>query len=65
MEVPMLGVESELQLLAYPTATATPDPSHICALYHSLWPFSEKREELARPATPVELERLGTVEALL
>ena len=29
MEVPRLGVESELQLLAYATATATPDPSHL------------------------------------
>ena len=28
MEVPTLGVESKLQLLAY--TTATPDPSHIC-----------------------------------
>ena len=27
MEVPRLGVESELQLLAYTTATATPDLS--------------------------------------
>ena len=36
MEVPWLGVELELQLLAYTTATATPDPSHICVLYHSL-----------------------------
>ena len=35
MEVPRLGVESELQLLAYTTATATPDPSHICNLHHS------------------------------
>ena len=26
MEVPRLGVESELPLLAYTTATATPDP---------------------------------------
>ena len=30
-----LGVESELQPLAYPTATATPDPSCICDLHHS------------------------------
>ena len=30
MKVPRLGVESELQLPAYCTATATPDPSHIC-----------------------------------
>ena len=32
----MLGVESELQLLAYSTATAMPDLSHICNLRHSL-----------------------------
>ena len=30
MEVPGLGVESELQLLAYTTATATRDLSHMC-----------------------------------
>ena len=30
MEVPRLGVESELQLLAYATATAMPNPSLIC-----------------------------------
>ena len=28
--VPSLGVQSEVQLLAYATATATPDPSHVC-----------------------------------
>ena len=32
MKVARLGVESELQLLAYTTATATWDPSHICDL---------------------------------
>ena len=32
MEVPRLGVESELLLLACPTAMATPDLSCICAL---------------------------------
>ena len=32
---PRLGVKSELQLLAYATPTATPDPSHICDLHHS------------------------------
>ena len=37
MEVPRLGVESGLQLQAYPTATATPDLSCICDLHHSLW----------------------------
>ena len=35
MEVPRLGVQSELQLLAYITATAMPDPSCICDLHHS------------------------------
>ena len=30
MEVPRLGIESELQLLACATATATMDPSSIC-----------------------------------
>ena len=34
MEVPRLGVESELQLL---DATATWDPSFICDLHHSSW----------------------------
>ena len=49
MEVPRLGVESELQLLAYATATATLDPSHICEPYHSLqqhWnPLCEARDQ--------------------
>ena len=35
MEVPTLGVKSELQLLAYTMATATQDPSCICNLHHS------------------------------
>ena len=34
MEIPRLGVQSELQLPAYTTATATPDPSHVCDLHH-------------------------------
>ena len=34
-EVPRLGVELELQLLAGTTATATPDLSHDCSLHHS------------------------------
>ena len=37
MEVPSLGVESELQLQASATATAVPDPSHIGDLLCSLW----------------------------
>ena len=37
MEIPRLGVQSELQLPAYSTATATPDPCFICNLHHSSW----------------------------
>ena len=49
MEVPRLGVESELLLPAYATATATPDPSCVCDLYHSsrqcrINPLSEARD---------------------
>ena len=35
MEVPRLGMESELQPLAYATATATKDPSQVCYVHHS------------------------------
>ena len=51
MEVPRLGVKSELQLLAYTTATAMQDLSHICDLHHSsqqhqiLNPLSEARDQ--------------------
>ena len=34
-EVPKLGVELELTLLAYATAIATPDSSHACNLHQS------------------------------
>ena len=50
MEVPRLGVNSELQLPAYTTARATWDPSHIQDLHHSsrrcqiLNPPSEARD---------------------
>ena len=37
MEVPRLGVELELRLLACATATAMQDPSHTFDLYHSSW----------------------------
>ena len=30
-------VDFELQLPAYTTATATPDPGCVCDLHHSLW----------------------------
>ena len=34
MQIPRLGVELELQMLAYTTATATRVPSHVCNLHH-------------------------------
>ena len=37
MEVPRLRVQLELQLPAYATTIAMPDPSHICSLCLSLW----------------------------
>ena len=36
MEVPRLGVKTELQLPAFARATAMQDPSRICDLHHSL-----------------------------
>ena len=50
MEVPRVGIESEVQLLAYTTASAMQDPSCICDLHHSSWqcqilnPLSEARD---------------------
>ena len=35
MQVPRQGVQLELQLLAYTTATATPDLSCVCDLHRS------------------------------
>ena len=49
-EVPELGVESELQLQAYITVTATPDQSSLCDPCCSLWqhwilnPLSEAKD---------------------
>ena len=51
MEVPRLGAKLELQLLAYTTATAMPNPSCICKLHHSSWqcqilnPVSKARDQ--------------------
>ena len=49
--IPRLGITLELQLLAYATDTATPDPSHIFDLHHSspqrqiLNPLNEARDQ--------------------
>ena len=56
MEVPRLGVESELQLPAY--AIATPDLSHVCDLHHSSWqnqifnPLNEARDGTSNLMVP-------------
>jgi len=58
MEVPRPGVESELQLTAYASATAMPDPSHTCDLHHSsrqrwiLNPLSEANDQTCNLMVP-------------
>ena len=58
MEVPKLGVELELELQAYTTATAMPDLSRICDLHHSsqqrwiLNPLSEARDRTSNLMVP-------------
>ena len=55
MEIPQPGAELELQVLAYATATATPDLSWICDLSSSLlqhWilnPVSKARDQTHMP----------------
>ena len=39
IEIPRLGVESELQVLGWATAISMQDLSHICDLYHSSWQY--------------------------
>ena len=58
MEVPRLGVRSELQLPACTTATAVQDASRVCALHHSsrqrriLNPRSEVRDQAHSVVVP-------------
>ena len=51
MEVPRLGVKLELQLPAYTTATAMPDPSRICNLHCSLW-----QHQILNPMSKARIE---------
>ena len=59
MEVPRLGVYSELQLPAYITATAKWNPSCVCNLHQSSWqrriliPLSEARDRTCSLVFPV------------
>ena len=46
MEIPRLGVELELHLLAYPTTAAMWDLSHICDLHHN----AQQRQVLNPPS---------------
>ena len=55
MEVPRLGVQSELQLLAYAIATVIWDPSRVCNLHHSSGnarPLTHRARPGIDPATP-------------
>ena len=58
IEVPRLGVQSELQLPVYTTATATRDPSLVRDLHHSSWqcwifnPWSEARDRTGKLTVP-------------
>ena len=57
MEIPRLGVDSELQLPAYTTATATLDLSSVYVLHHSLqqhWILNPQSE--ARDLTHILIE---------
>ena len=61
MKVPRLGVQLELQLLVYTTATAMQDPSYICDLHHSSWQrqilntLSEARDQTQSLMVPSQI----------
>ena len=61
MEVPRLGIQLELQLPTYTTATATSDLSHVCDLHRSsqelqiLNPLSEARDQTCNLMVPSQI----------
>ena len=61
MEVHRLGVELELQLPAYTTATGMWDPSRVCNVHHSLWqhrilnPLSKARDQTHNLMVPSQI----------
>ena len=61
MEVPRIGVQSELQLPAYATATAMRDPSCVFDIHHSsqqnqiLNPLSEARDQTRNLLVPSQI----------
>ena len=65
MEVPRLGVYSELQRPAYTTATATGDPSCICNLHCSsqqCWILNPRNQ--ARDQTPLLMDNSWVLNVL-
>ena len=66
MAVPRLGVELELQLPAYSTATAMRGPSHVCDLHHNSQqcqipnPQSEARDQTPILMDPTQIHFLCT-----
>ena len=60
-EIPRLGVQSELQLPTYATATATWDPSRVCDLHHCSRqrripnPLSEARDRIHNLMVPSQI----------
>ena len=60
--VPRLGVQSQLWLLAYSTATAMQDPSQICNLHHrslqhqNLSPLREARDQTHNLMVPGQID---------
>src|SRR5512136_2400744 len=63
MEVPRLGVESELKPLAYARATATQDLSRVCNLHHSsrqrriVNPLSKARDRTRNLTVPSRIRQ--------
>ena len=61
VEILKLGVESELQLPAYTTATAMPDTSCVCDLHHSSWQLqilnllSKARDQIRNLMVPSQI----------
>ena len=61
MDVPRLGVQLELQLLATVTATATSDPGRLCNLHQSLLqcqilnPLREARDKTHNLMVPSQI----------
>ena len=61
MVIPRLGVEVELQLPAYTTATAMRDVSHVCDPHHSslqcqiLNPLDEVKDQIHNVMDPSQV----------